>query len=191
MDRAKNFVGQNFWARGYYVSTVGRDEAEIREYIREQEKEDQTARSAEDVRVKGNAGVAGQTALSGSQIKPPALPEVHDFRALDQTNVLTEDDLVDWDGLTPKERDHYLITEDSEPAPMGASLGWLLQLDGDNHRNAFLNSPRSRRYCPSGLAWRWPPLIGSSKHMSRVLMAWTSRYMTEGEIELLQRPAES
>jgi len=25
------------------------------------------------------AGVAGQTALSGSQIKPPALPEVHDF----------------------------------------------------------------------------------------------------------------
>ena len=41
MDRAKNFVGQNFWARGYYVSTVGRDEAQIREYIREQEKEDQ------------------------------------------------------------------------------------------------------------------------------------------------------
>ena len=41
MDRAKNFVGQNFWARGYYVSTVGRDETQIREYIREQEKEDQ------------------------------------------------------------------------------------------------------------------------------------------------------
>ena len=41
MDRAKNFVGQNFWARGYYVSTVGRDEAQIREYIREQDKEDQ------------------------------------------------------------------------------------------------------------------------------------------------------
>ena len=40
MDRARNFVGQNFWARGYYVSTVGRDEAQIREYIREQEKED-------------------------------------------------------------------------------------------------------------------------------------------------------
>ncbi len=41
MDRAKNFVGQNFWARGYYVSTVGQDEDQIREYIREQEKEDQ------------------------------------------------------------------------------------------------------------------------------------------------------
>ena len=40
MDRAKNFVGQNFWARGYYVSTVGRDEEQIRNYIRQKEKED-------------------------------------------------------------------------------------------------------------------------------------------------------
>lgn len=31
------FVGQHFWARGYFVSTVGRDEAVIREYIRKQE----------------------------------------------------------------------------------------------------------------------------------------------------------
>jgi len=40
MDRKKNFVGLNFWARGYYVSTVERDEAQVRAYIREQEKED-------------------------------------------------------------------------------------------------------------------------------------------------------
>ena len=40
MDRKKNFVGLHFWARGYCVSTVGRDEAQVREYIREQEKED-------------------------------------------------------------------------------------------------------------------------------------------------------
>ena len=40
MDRKKNFVGLSFWARGYYVSTVGRDEAQVRQYIREQEKED-------------------------------------------------------------------------------------------------------------------------------------------------------
>ena len=40
MNRKKNFVGLNFWARGYYVSTVGRDEAQVRAYIREQEKED-------------------------------------------------------------------------------------------------------------------------------------------------------
>ena len=36
----RNFVGQRFWARGYFVSTVGRDEEVIREYIRHQEHED-------------------------------------------------------------------------------------------------------------------------------------------------------
>ena len=35
--RKRNFVGQHFWARGYFVSTVGRDEEVIREYIRHQE----------------------------------------------------------------------------------------------------------------------------------------------------------
>ena len=39
-ERKRNFVGQHFWARGYFVSTVGRDEAVIREYIRNQEAED-------------------------------------------------------------------------------------------------------------------------------------------------------
>jgi putative transposase len=33
-ERRRNFVGQHFWARGYFVSTVGRDEKVIREYIR-------------------------------------------------------------------------------------------------------------------------------------------------------------
>jgi putative transposase len=39
-ERKRNFVGQHFWARGYFVSTVGRDEAVIRDYIRHQEAED-------------------------------------------------------------------------------------------------------------------------------------------------------
>ncbi len=39
-DHKRNFVGQHFWARGYFVSTVGRDEATIREYIRNREAED-------------------------------------------------------------------------------------------------------------------------------------------------------
>ncbi|WP_295445407.1 IS200/IS605 family transposase [uncultured Thiodictyon sp.] len=39
-ERRRNFVGQSFWARGYFVSTVGRDEATIREYIKNQEQED-------------------------------------------------------------------------------------------------------------------------------------------------------
>ena len=38
--RKKNFTGQSFWARGYHVSTVGRDEAMIRNYIKHQEEED-------------------------------------------------------------------------------------------------------------------------------------------------------
>jgi putative transposase len=40
LERKRNFVGQHFWARGYFVSTVGRDEAVIRQYIRNQEAED-------------------------------------------------------------------------------------------------------------------------------------------------------
>jgi putative transposase len=39
-ERKRNFVGEHFWARGYFVSTVGRDEAVIRDYIRKQEQED-------------------------------------------------------------------------------------------------------------------------------------------------------
>ena len=40
-ESRRNFVGQSFWARGYFVSTVGRDEEVIRSYIRNQEEEDQ------------------------------------------------------------------------------------------------------------------------------------------------------
>jgi putative transposase len=40
MCRRKNFTGQSFWARGYYVSTVGRDEEIVRNYIKHQEDED-------------------------------------------------------------------------------------------------------------------------------------------------------
>jgi len=40
VGRKKNFVGQHFWARGYHVSTVGRDEEALRKYTRKQEQED-------------------------------------------------------------------------------------------------------------------------------------------------------
>jgi putative transposase len=40
-ENRRNFVGQSFWARGYFVSIVGRDEEVIRNYIRNQEQEDQ------------------------------------------------------------------------------------------------------------------------------------------------------
>ena len=38
--RRRSFIGQHFWARGYWVSTVGRAEESVRRYIQEQEKED-------------------------------------------------------------------------------------------------------------------------------------------------------
>jgi putative transposase len=39
-DKKRNFVGQSFWARGFFVSTFGRNETVIREYIKNQEAED-------------------------------------------------------------------------------------------------------------------------------------------------------
>jgi len=69
---------------------------------------------------------------------------------VEETNILKEEDKVSWGGSNAMgfKRDNYMITEDSEPAKMGSSLGWLIQLDGDNHRNAFLNSPWVKAVIP-------------------------------------------
>ena len=40
-EKKRNFTGEHFWERGYWVSTVGRDEETVRDYIRKQEKEDE------------------------------------------------------------------------------------------------------------------------------------------------------
>lgn len=45
-------------------------------------------------------------------------------------------------------RTEYEITDDSEPAPLGRSLGWAIQLDGDRRRNEFINSPWVRVCVP-------------------------------------------
>ena len=50
-----------------------------------------------------------------------------------------DESIVTWDEQSPR-KDNYLITEKSAPSPLGSSLGWLLQLDGDDLRNAFLNA---------------------------------------------------
>jgi hypothetical protein len=60
---------------------------------------------------------------------------------------LTDHDVVKWDDLEKRE-DNYKITEESSPAKLGSSLGWLLQLDGDNLRNAFLNAPWVKAVIP-------------------------------------------
>lgn len=87
-------------------------------------------------------------------------PRVHSHQQLG-----TIDSIVDANGkrigaapLIPKQdpfgwggdqrEDNYYITEESSPARLGSSLGWLLQLDGDDHRNAFLNAPWVKAVLP-------------------------------------------
>jgi len=53
-----------------------------------------------------------------------------------------------WGDIDDTRRDNYFITEDSTPAKYGSSLGWLMQLDGDNMRNAFLNAPWVKAVMP-------------------------------------------
>jgi hypothetical protein len=55
---------------------------------------------------------------------------------------------VGWGGVNDINRDNYYITQDSDVAKLGSSLGWLLQLDGDNMRNAFLNAPWVKAVIP-------------------------------------------
>ncbi len=40
VGKKRNFVGEHFWARGYYVSTIGKDEETIKAYVRRQQAED-------------------------------------------------------------------------------------------------------------------------------------------------------
>jgi len=55
---------------------------------------------------------------------------------------------VGWGGGKMLRDDNYRITEDSTPAKLGSSLGWMIQLDGDNLRNAFLNAPWVKAVVP-------------------------------------------
>jgi putative transposase len=79
-ERKRNFVGQHFWARGFFVNTVGRDEEAIRAYIRNQEKEDQRLdqlnlwrcdRRLQAAQTFGAASAPPSAASSGSNSKAP------------------------------------------------------------------------------------------------------------------------
>ena len=56
--------------------------------------------------------------------------------------------VVSWGGAGEDRPDNYYLTDKSAPARLGSSLGWLLQLDGDNFRNAFLNAPWVKAVVP-------------------------------------------
>ncbi|MBV9326407.1 MAG: hypothetical protein JO352_21795 [Chloroflexi bacterium] len=67
-------------------------------------------------------------------------------------------DVVGWGGARSYRADDYYITEDSTPAKMGSSLGWLIQLDGDTFRNAFLNAPWVKAVIPLRVGHEWKAL---------------------------------
>lgn len=62
--------------------------------------------------------------------------------------VIPAENIVKWSDAQSSMRDNYYITDESAPAKLGSSLGWLLQLDGDNLRNAVLNSPWVKAVIP-------------------------------------------
>ena len=79
LGRRQNFTGQSFWARGYYVSTVGRDEATIREYIQKARGGGPAPRPTQYVRAVAPPSGGGRFANRFERFtsfKPPALPVV-------------------------------------------------------------------------------------------------------------------
>ncbi|KOV58157.1 hypothetical protein [Streptomyces sp. MMG1121] len=72
----------------------------------------------------------------------------------------------------PSYRSDYLITEESQPAPRGSSLGWLIQIDGDARRNEFLNASWAKAVLPV------------RPGQERAALAWLKTAGVEGEDQL-------
>jgi replicative DNA helicase len=96
------------------------------------------------------AGVSSEVAKELSSL--PRFSNQYFKGALGQQSSQRETPLrehsVGWGGIDGCREDNYYITEKSKPARLGSSLGWLLQLDGDNLRNAFLNAPWVKAVIP-------------------------------------------
>ncbi|WP_280394443.1 hypothetical protein, partial [Nocardia brasiliensis] len=75
---------------------------------------------------------------------------------------------------TQESRVNYLVTESSQPAPAGSSLGWLIQLDGDERRNEFLNAAWVKVVLP----------IRGGREVDA--LAWLAKANVEGEAGLGQ-----
>jgi hypothetical protein len=90
-------------------------------------------------------------------------------------------------------RPEYAITNESEPAPMGSSLGWLLQLDGDTRRNEFLNSPWARVCLPIHAGREREALSWLAAHVEGEIGYDPSKEPLRGLLQAIeaQRKAES
>ena len=86
------------------------------------------------------------TATASLGLVSKSLGKLAQVGARTKLGTLGTEDIVGWGG--EGRPDNYMITEDSSPARLGSSLGWLLQLDGDNLRNAFLNAPWVKAVIP-------------------------------------------
>ena len=76
------------------------------------------------------------------------VPVTVDGQTVTRQEEFLESATVSWGGARGERPDNYLITKDSARAPLGSSLGWVIQLDGDNLRNAFLNAPWVKAVIP-------------------------------------------
>lgn len=90
--------------------------------------------------------VAAATATATVTAAARSAAKMREYGARSRLGTLGTEDIVGWGG--EGRGDNYLLTEDSTPARLGSSLGWLLQLDGDNLRNAFLNAPWVKAVVP-------------------------------------------
>lgn len=109
-----------------------------------------------------SGGSGTVTTPSGAELRTKLLTSVKDAIVSNQSLVvellaegappsgttIPSQNLVGWGGGKDAGRDNYYITEKSEPAKLGSSLGWLIQLDGDDLRNAMLNSPWVKAVIP-------------------------------------------
>lgn len=120
------------------------------------------------------------------------MPQRHQTRHKYDPNVkvedkvisLTDNDTVKWSDVEQR-KDNYKITEDSTAAKLGSSLGWLLQLDGDNLRNAFLNAPWVKAVIPirpgrEKAALNWLRVIEGHENDG-----WDTPYVGDDDPELL------
>lgn len=77
----------------------------------------------------------------------PSAPDPVTGEVVSVSPIIPSQNIGAW-GEADTRVDSYYITEDSRPAREGSSLGWLLQLDGDDLRNAFLNAPWVKAVLP-------------------------------------------
>ena len=97
---------------------------------------------------KFQSAISGMSAMSVPLIKP-ITPNLALTRPLGASYLPEEfrGNVTNWGGQDDRVN-NYFITENSKPARLGSSLGWILQLDGDNRRNQFLNAPWVKAVMP-------------------------------------------